>query len=359
MGKSVLAGPSTSTEPSTPTRKPVRLTRSEFTRRLFDRARTRYGLELDEGWLQDLIKDGLVPGGAHEGNSGLRPIYTQGYRSYRRALQIARFRPDGIVDRDAIRIFLFIKKYGQSDIREALWKQYSKYGRGVVASTRSGYADNSKPIPAGHKSSLMKSVGPLDARFDKAGLRLPDDYCINGVRLTKNAAEQPRQLKIDQVLKQLATEPMTFERLADLFIDLFKGLLLFSTKEGRQAAGPDYIERLILDAEDWRYVQARAFCGLLRHVNVTTQFFRSFDIGADAPTTREALAATDRAILCHPWWAALILVIGLLFTHSIGARFSEDMALVAMHRIKKEENFNLRESLRRELANVIGAWNRL
>jgi hypothetical protein len=317
--------------------------------------RTRYGLELDQGWLHDLIKDGLVPGAAREGNSGLRPIYTYGYRSYRRALQIARFRLDGVVERDAIRIWLFVKGYGETkEIRQALWNYYAKHGRAVIAPIRSGYPDNSKPIPDGHKLSLMKRVGRLDTRFDKAGLRLPDDRYIEGLRLLKNAADEPKRLDTKQILRILTSGPVTIEVLADLFLDLFRGFLLFSTREDRQAAGPDYIEQLILGAEDWQYEQAGTFCRLFCYVDFTAQLFRSVGVGADGLTMREVFDAIWRAIKSQPWCTALILVLGLLGTHSVDARFSEDMAVTAMHRIKKEKNFNFREALGGRNSNLSG-----
>jgi hypothetical protein len=74
-------GPSTSAQQSDPTRTPRRLTPREFRKRLFERARTRYGVELNGAWLHDLIKDGLIQGADREGNKGLQPIYTYGYRA--------------------------------------------------------------------------------------------------------------------------------------------------------------------------------------------------------------------------------------------------------------------------------------
>jgi hypothetical protein len=174
-----VAGPSTS-ERTRIEREPRRLRRQEFVSRLFARVQDRYGLELDEAWLHDLIKDGLVPGADdREPNVGLRPVYTYGFRSYRRALQIARLRREGFVERDAIRIQLFLRGYGEHDIRQPLWNQYSKHGRSLLAQIRSGYIDNWKDVPEKHKSSLIRAMGPLDAQLASAGFQLPPDLLIN------------------------------------------------------------------------------------------------------------------------------------------------------------------------------------
>ena len=73
MGKSVPVGPSTSGPQPGASRGPRLLTRQEFGGRVFARARDRYGLELDHGWLQDLIKDRLIERASRDGNLGLKP----------------------------------------------------------------------------------------------------------------------------------------------------------------------------------------------------------------------------------------------------------------------------------------------
>jgi hypothetical protein len=135
-GKSVPAGLSTPDQ-SPAAAKPKRLTREDFEKRLFSRVQIRYGLELDRIWLADLIKDGLIPGAVRNGNEGKRPVYRYGWRSYRAGLQMARFRRDHVVDRDAIQILMFLKGYGNiSDLRHALANQYLKVVKSLLAKSQ-------------------------------------------------------------------------------------------------------------------------------------------------------------------------------------------------------------------------------
>src|SRR5690348_572224 len=101
MEKSASASPSTSgVHCSGDSREPRLLPLEEFRKRLFARALTRYGVTLNAGWLTDLIKDGYIDGAIRYSNEGRRPIYRYDYRSYRTALQIARLRHYGIIERN-------------------------------------------------------------------------------------------------------------------------------------------------------------------------------------------------------------------------------------------------------------------
>lgn len=257
----MLTGPSTSSAPSRIAGGPRRLTPREFQDRLFARVQQRYRLQLDEGWLHDLIKDALVPRGERSPNEGRRPIYIYGFQSYRRALQIARFRRDGFVERDAIRIQLFLKGYGERDIRQALWNQYSKFGKNLVAQVRSGYADNRKHVPEGHRVSLKKKMGPLDPRFVAAGFQLQDDKYIKLFRDAKQSdLREPRQTQpILSIIQELPEESrLDFNDFSERFGNIFSGALMFTATGDQNPPGLDPTEEIIRSTDE-QYQHARAF----------------------------------------------------------------------------------------------------
>ena len=299
MGKSVPTGPSTSAEPNRGAREPTRLTRPKFAMRLFARVRLCFGLQLDEAWLHDLIKDALVPGAERGPNEGLRPVYTYGFRSYRRALQIARLRRDGFVERDGIRIQLFLKGYGEQDIRQALWKQYCKYFKTTLAKVRSGYIDNWKPIPDGHKSSLRKTMEPLDPRFTEAGLQLSDDSLISFFRTAKQEfADTAPGIDVTGLMQQLIDRGRDFEWLARSMKRIFSGILMFGEKEDKNTNEPDPIEGLIIRANDKEYAKARDFYRLIIS-RPAAQFLSNVAVGESAEAMQKVWKAL-RACLSAP-----------------------------------------------------------
>jgi hypothetical protein len=82
-----------------------------------------------------------------------------------------------------------------------------------------------------------------------------------------------------RILRELTSVAMTFERVADSFLSLFQGLLLFSTRAGRRETGPDYTEQLIFEANDRQYEQARDVCRLFESADFVwrTLSFIGFD----------------------------------------------------------------------------------
>jgi hypothetical protein len=295
---------------------PKRLTREEFEKRLFSRAKKRYGLELDRRWLADLIKDGLIPGAVRDGNDGKRPIYGYGSRSYRAGLQMARFRHDNVVDRDAIQIMMFLKGYGNiPDIRHALNKGYSEFVKTALANVRSGYIYNHRPIPAKHERSLSQTLGPLDPQFDAAGLRLdPDVY----IKLLRNARQSPiNQTPLflaRMILSSLTAGKVEFPSFAAGASALLNGLLLLAPDGKDKSPDLDYIERLISASSDQHYLEARAIYRLV----ISSHFACAADsVKSDEPdeALREAFRKASAAIRLDPRWAASILVFGLLVAH--------------------------------------------
>lgn len=139
------------------------ITKSDLLIRIERRARDRYGQEIGMSWLNDFIKDGLIPAA-----TGRSPNYKYDCRAYRRALQLVRLRRAGIVERSALKVQLFLRGYSLPvwDVREALRSQYVKYSRSLLAQIRSTYAGK-------HKISLIRQFGSLDERLGNSGLGFP------------------------------------------------------------------------------------------------------------------------------------------------------------------------------------------
>jgi hypothetical protein len=285
----------------------------------------RYGLQLDERWLHDLIKDALIPSAdGREPNDGQRPVYTYGFRSYRRALQIARLRGDGFVERDPIRIQLFLKGYGERDIRQALWKQYSKYQKSLIAQVRSGYADNWERIPDGHKSSLMKNMGLLDTRFVDPALQLSDDDYIALLRAAKQSTVEPgNMLPVANFQRQLMDQGLNFERLATFFPNMFGGLLMLNTEDERHANGPDPIEKVILQASSAEYEQARDFYRIITSRSAA-HVLSHVGAGTGADAQKAAWNALSVSVRGDSRWASLFLVASLVLVRSSGVSLAPD-----------------------------------
>ena len=198
--------------PSEYVRSPTRLSKTELLRRLDDRSRRRYGDPFNEGGLNDLIKDGLVPALERAKNEGLKPIYEATARHYRRALQIKRLMSRGVSNRDALRIQLFLRGYGIKpwDVREAVRREYARHLRSASSKVRSTYPDKTRDIGPRHKASLRKQMGELDNRLKDAGLEMPTDFYIEMVR----AGKTPDVGLDNPIVGQLLIDP-TSSRLSD------------------------------------------------------------------------------------------------------------------------------------------------
>jgi hypothetical protein len=185
-----MAGPSTSDGRELPRR----LSRKQLLERVSRWTTARYGFRVDDGWLADLIKDAFIEGAERVGNVGLRPDFTYGWRSYRSALQLARMRHHGFVERHAIQIRMFLSGYGRIlDIRDALSNQYRKVGRSALAKTRSGYLDNTKIIPPGHEGKLVKSFKSLAPVLEL--LPMPNEDYIAALRAARKPPKDLKELR--------------------------------------------------------------------------------------------------------------------------------------------------------------------
>jgi hypothetical protein len=162
----------------------MQIRKADLMLRLDERSRARYGRGLSEHWYDDLVKDGLVDKLERGPNEGRSPAYCATRHHYRRALQIKRLTVSGIETRDAQLIQLFVRGYGIEpwNIRDALRREYVSFIETLMPNLRSGYLRNSREIGTGHKSSISKKMGPLDARFELANLRQPMDFYIELIR---------------------------------------------------------------------------------------------------------------------------------------------------------------------------------
>ncbi|WP_336490665.1 hypothetical protein [Methylobacterium nigriterrae] len=145
----------------------------------------RYNQSFSQSKLDEWIKQGLVQRGERQKNQGLRPIYVFSRAHYRRVLQIARLRAGGISDRDAILLQLFVRGYSiePHDIRTELATEYARARAKLNAPVRSVSADTFGPVRGKRRESLLKQMGQLDPRFDKAGVGVPNEFYIQALRL--------------------------------------------------------------------------------------------------------------------------------------------------------------------------------
>ncbi len=340
-GRKNLCSPAQAPPIEAPARSPAPrlLSPKEFAARLLRRIRSRYDPNLDDArlrrWLHDLIKDALLFGATRHGNDGLRPVYGYDFRSYRRALQIARLRGVGIVERDAIRVQLFLRGYGEKDIRQAVWNQYSKNGRSLLAQVRSGYVDNAKEIPPIHKASLVEALGELDSRLGDAGLQLPNDYYIASLRTAKQAQTNWNAVDQKSINKIRRLRETLFEAIASAVVPCFAGLLMFSSKDDREAAGRDPVEEHIFAASPEEFEQARDAYSVFTNPAVI-QLIMNFIVGTKIGPNSAAIAITF-SIRNDPRWAAATLVCMLMCVRLFPVRFTADQVLAGFRWARDEQ----------------------
>jgi hypothetical protein len=318
--------------------------KSEFLERVLSWASRRYGLKLTEAWINDLIKDGLVPEGIRQSNDGLSPTYSYDRLSYRRALQIARLRRDGFIRRDAIRIQLFLHGYSLQarEIRSALLKEYDNHSSNLLAQIRSRYIDNSKPIPKKHKQSLAQSLGPIDDRLLAAGFKLsPDAY----IEIVRKAKQEPLELQHapspEQLLPKITSEGLAFSTFATGMIGTLAGLLMFDPAPEEEPAELDYIEAIIRHSDRHQYEQAREIYRII----ISNWFADAGEIivtDGDPESRRKAFAAVSNAVKTDSRWATLILVRGLVFANQSQMSVTADEIRGSL-RSAKEQGLNLRD----------------
>ena len=288
------------------------MNRAELIERVAKRARERYGQDFRGSLFDDLLDDGLIPGGRRNENVGKHPVYEFDCASYRRALQIVRLRSKGIVGRDAIRVQLFLRKYSHPvlDVRDALRKEYVAAAKSLSNQVRSGYAGNWKSVAPKHKESLAHQMGTLDPRFEAAGMRLSDDQIIQAVRTAKqepiNSATDIQSERLREKLRAGAPP----EELLDQILQLFSGSLMVDGDRDSRATEIDDMEKLIIAADDDAFLRARRLHSFI----VRSQFgaLSMNMVGAGNEQTRHKAAdAAATAILDQPNFAAHTLAICL------------------------------------------------
>jgi hypothetical protein len=326
--------------------------RAEFVERVFSWAARRYGLKLTEAWINDLIKDQLVPEGIRQANYGLSPTYGYDRLSYRRALQIARLRRGGFIRRDAVRIQLFLRGYSMQaqEIRSALLTEYVNHSRSLLAQVRSRYIDNSKPIPKKHKQSLAQSLGPIDDRLFAADFELdPDTY----IEMVRKAKQEPLNFQNagspQEHLPKLTSDGLAFSNFATDMIGTLAGLLMLDPAPEDEQSEPDYIEAIIRRSDRRRYEQAREFYRV-----ITSRCFADVagvvETDGDPEGRRKAFAAISSAVKGDSRWAALLLVLGLKFANQSQMSVSADEIREGL-RAAKEQGLNLRNLLLTAIGN--------
>jgi hypothetical protein len=311
---------------------------AEFVERVLSWGSRRYDLKLTEAWINDLIKDRLIPEGIRQSNDGLSPTYSYDRLSYRRALQIARLRRDGFIRRDAVRIQLFLRGYSfpAREVRSALLKEYEHHSRNLLAQTRSRYIDNSKPIPKKHRQSVVQSLGPIDGRLSSAGFKLDPDTDIEIVRNAKQAPlDFQRAPPPEQLLPKLTSDGLAFSTFATAMIGTLAGLLMLDPAPEDEPAELDYIEAVILHSDRGQYERAREFYRI-----VTSSFFAHIadviEADGNPEDRRKAFAAISDSVKGDPRWAALGLVLGLVLAGKSLISVTADEVRESLRRTKQE-----------------------
>ena len=289
------------------------MTRNELIERVARRAHVRYGQKLPESLFDDLVENGLIPKGERLGNEGKSPVYEFGSRSFRRALQIVRFRSKGITRRDSLRVHLFIRRYSQPvwDVREALSAEYLRFAKTLLHQVRSGYADNQKSIGPKHKASIVSAMGNLDPRFEAIGLKLSADLYIEGLRTAKQCPIDIGEFQTTIEKIRSASGNIDFQTVASESLKLFSGLLMLEDNSDQERPNGG-IESIIRNADDGTYLVARDLCRALIRQNIEVAF-QTFGAPASDGDIEAASAASVRSVIERPDWSALALVLGLIF----------------------------------------------
>jgi hypothetical protein len=179
--------------PTAARRQGNRLSKRALVSRLDRRSRERYGGEFKESWLNDLIKDGLVPGLEYSENQGHRRTYFATCIHYRRALQVKRLAHSGITRRDAQLIQLFVRGYGVKawQIREEMRREFVRVMAKLRPSLRSTYFQNTRRTTLNTENIVRDQFGPLDERLAAADLKQPLSFYLEQVRLMFEGSANP------------------------------------------------------------------------------------------------------------------------------------------------------------------------
>jgi hypothetical protein len=229
----------------------TRLSKVEFLERV--RARSaRYGIEFSEVRLNEWIDQALAFPGDREANQGLRPQYTYGFRHYRRALQLVRLYADGVRDRDAILVQLFLRGYSvrPHEIRCAVQQEFRKVRAQLNSTIRSIYMDRDVPIPPRRAEQIITRMGEADSRLREAQIVPTNSLLINVVRVSRDADKS----EISWEWKGLSFQEIIFQ----LAKPLFSGLLYVDNQY------PSEVEKLILRGSERQYEIARILVWCIR-----------------------------------------------------------------------------------------------
>jgi hypothetical protein len=191
-------------------------------------------------------------------------------------------------------------------VKKALHKEYVKYCKSALHQIRSGYADNKKVIPEGHKAGLVRQLVPLDQRFENAGLRLHDDAYIKAVRTAK---QDPIDMNALQSIFD-HTNGWNFQDAAEVVMPLLAGLLMFDDEADRGSPEINDIEGLILQTDERCYETAREiFWALLR--GGISAVLGTVKTDGTPEAHQQALIAIDTSVKVRPEWASLLFTLCL------------------------------------------------
>jgi hypothetical protein len=176
-----------SAESTRSTSLPVALSKAEFVERAAKWGAAR-DFKFTTSLLNRWINEGLLAEGDRGGNVGKHPVYRYSCRHYRRVLQVLRLYARGLNSRDAILIALFLNGHGVKpfEVREPIAREFARARTKLNALMRSSRFDEEGPVPPKHKESLVRSLGPGDERFVKAGVILPPDQMVEAARAARS-----------------------------------------------------------------------------------------------------------------------------------------------------------------------------
>jgi len=331
------------------------LKKAEFDERIRAWAARRYGLALPEDWIDDLIREGLIPEALRAENDGLAPLYVYDRISYRLALQIARLRRDGFIRRNAIRVQLFLRGYSVSirDVRSAVWPEYRNLATHLSAQVRSRYIDNYRDIPDKQKERLGRSLGPLDPRLKDAGYKLEDNVYISMLRDAKQKPVDFDDKSFDAALRMMSSGDFRYSALANALRYLFRGLLITESVEVGPTEKDDYLQAIIGGASHKEYLSAREYFRVI----TSRHFADACDLIETGGTARDrmvAIEAVRSSVKGDAGWSVSILVQGLFLAHQ-GQTTLTEQKVQALAALLDEKSLSLKDALASVLANRGGS----
>jgi hypothetical protein len=287
---------------------------------------------LPETLLNEWMKGGLVEGGRRRGNiDGIRPIFEYGCGDYRRCLQLARLRAQGIVEHDQLRLALFVAGHSVEpwDVRTALLQVYRSTVAQASRGARSRYLDKpaaGRPIPEKNQAKLIRSLGELDPDLKAAGFGLPGGLLVEIARQAKQPGLDIRPVApLRSQIRDIVRGRIAWAGFARSAGQLLSGLYFVEAPGPTENNAPvDYVERLITTSTDEEYIKARdifwIFLLLAREPTVLAKFI---GFRGDLSLQRQAGHKIARS-LGHPAWIAVMLVLSLLLAKKFNPPFNRE-----------------------------------